>query len=62
MLLETEPPEGVSLAVYLANALEMRKREVVDAIFSTGVPVFDATRQDIRLVLAHLGLTAVSVA
>ena len=62
MLLETEPPEGVSLAVYLANALEMRKREVVDAIFSTGVPVFGATRQDIRLVLAHLGLTAVSVA
>ena len=62
MLLENSPPEGVSLAVYLSKTLEMRKREVVDAIFATGVPVFGATPDDIRLVLAHLGLTAVSVA
>jgi hypothetical protein len=51
-------PKGVSLAVYLAAQLGRPKREVVNAIFATGVRVFDFDLSDVQLVLAHMGLSS----
>ena len=53
-----DPPSGVSLAVHLSHHLEVPKRQIVAAIFATGVPVFDATPHEARKVLAFLGLEA----
>lgn len=61
-LLNIPPPEGVSLAVHIASHLGAPKREVVNAIFATGVPVFAAAPADVRCVLAHLGLCAPATA
>ena len=59
-LLRTAPPEGVSLAVYLSKQLGLPKREVVNAVFATGVPVFGFSAADVQLVLAQLGVASTS--
>jgi len=54
------PPAGVSMAVHLSKQLDRPKRDIVNAIFATGVPVFGFTTADVDTVLAHLSLTSSS--
>lgn len=47
----------VSLAVFLSEQLQRPRREVIAAIFATGVPVLGFTAADISAVLQSLELT-----
>jgi hypothetical protein len=48
------PPAGISLAVYLAEALGLPRKTIIGAVFAAGVPVLGPTQEDVQTVLNAL--------
>jgi len=51
-------PTGISLVVYLSDVLKRPRREMVDAVFATGVQVFGFSAADVQRVLVHLDVSS----